>query len=406
MVEAAAEQMIALVLFSCLALCLYVYFGYPLLLGLMGIAGRRDVRKADITPAVSIIIPAHNEEKVIAGKLDNLLSSEYPKEEIEIIVASDGSTDRTEEIVSQYGARGVRLLRLSRCGKPMALNEAVALARGEILVFTDANAIFEKLALRHLISNFSDPEVGGVCGDQTYRLERGDDSASEGEQLYWTYDKWIKRLESRLGSVYAADGSIYAIRKHLFVPVTDPAEADDFATSVRVVTQGYRLVFEPGAISYEAPPVSSRREFWRKVRIANQTWRAILNVPEALNPWRQGFHAIELLSHNVLRYLMPFFLPIAFGANVALARGSRVYQLLLLGQGLFYGAALTGWQLRRSKWGRMKLFYGPFYFCLANAAVFLGALSLLSGKRIVVWQPDRAISRARETKERACKSPR
>ena len=374
-----------------MVLCFYVYFGYPLLLEVLGIIRRRDVNKKDTIPFISVIIAAYNEESTITEKLENTLSLDYPKDRLEVVVASDGSTDKTEEIVSRYENQGVRLLPLSRSGKLIALNQAVKQARGEVLVFTDANAILEERALRELASNFYDPEVGGVCGNQKYRLEQNPngDCASEGENLYWTYDKWIKQLESKLGSTVAADGSIYAIRKHLFVPISDPAQADDFAISARVVTQGYRLVYEPEAVSYENPPISSDLEFWRKVRVANQSMNGILHLREALNPFKYGFYGIELLSHKVLRYLVPFFLLIAFVINILLSLDSDFYKIILLLQILFYVLAFIGYKARNLNLGRVKIFYGPFYFCLANIAVLLGAIYLISGKRITTWLPER-----------------
>lgn len=381
-----------LLFFSSLAVCFYVYFGYPLLLAVMAAIHPREVRRRAITPSLSLIIAAHNEEEVIGEKLENTLSMDYPRDRLEIIVVSDGSTDRTEAITREYEKQGVRLLSLARCGKMRALNQGVAVATGEILVFTDANAILEASALRQLVANFADPEVGGVCGNQKYWQTPTGDCAGQGENLYWTYDKFIKRLESRVGSIIGADGSLYAIRRNLFVPTEDPAQADDFAISVRVVTQGYRLVFEPTAVSYEEAPTSSQREFWRKVRVTNHSLRSLLDMREALNPWRTGFYALELLSHKVLRYLVPLFLVLALLTNGVLAPDSPVLQLLFLGQVLFYGSALMGYGLRHQSWGRRKLFYIPFYFCLGNTAVFLGLLSLLKGDQITFWQPERSLS--------------
>jgi len=379
------------VLVLSLGLCAYVYVGYPLLLVMLGAVLRRDVQKQDMTPFLSVIIPAHNEERVIAEKLQNTLELNYPTHRRTIIVASDGSTDATEEIVSRYETRGVRLLRLPRRGKAAALNAAVAEASGELVVFTDANALLERHALRRLVSPFADRQVGGVCGHQQYRMVDGGDSARQGESLYWTYDTWIKRLESRLGSTYAADGSLYAIRRSLVLPLVDPAQADDLAISARVVTQGARLVFEPAAISYEDPPAAIEQEFWRKVRVATQTWRGMLLLRDAMNPWRHGFYSLVFLSHQVLRYLVPFALPVVLAANAALASRSGAYQLLLVGQLLCYGCAAVGWALRRSRWGRFPLFYGPLYFCVANIAVFLGACWWVRGDRIVTWQPQREL---------------
>ncbi|HXF05904.1 MAG TPA: glycosyltransferase family 2 protein [Blastocatellia bacterium] len=378
-----------LIFFSSLAICFYVYIGYPLLVAAIAAIHPRDVRRKAITPSLSVIIAAHNEEKVIGAKLENTLSMDYPSDRLEIIVVSDGSTDRTESIVCQYEKQGVHLLSLARCGKVQALNQGVAVATGEILVFTDANALLDSSALRRLVANFADPEVGGVCGNQRYRQIPTGDCISQGESLYWAYDKFIKRMESRVGSIVGADGSLYAIRRDLFVPIENPAQADDFAISMRVVTQGYRLVFEPTAVSYEEAPTSSTREFWRKVRVTNHSLRSLLDRKEAFNPWRTGFYALELLSHKVLRYLVPLLLVLVLITNALLIPASRVFQLLFLGQVLFYGGALVGYWLRHRSWGRWRLFYIPFYFCLANTAAFLGLLSLLRGERITLWQPHR-----------------
>ena len=356
---------------------------------ILGFIFRQPVRKGNIHPATSIIIPAYNEEDIIAKKIENTLNLDYPSDRLEIIVASDGSTDQTETIVSKYNSLGVRLFSLSRGGKIIALNTVVPEAKGEIIVFTDANSILEASVLKKLVGNFSDPEVGGVCGNQKYFSKLNGDSTAKGENLYWSYDKWIKGLESQLHSAVAADGSIYAIRKKLFVPILDLAQADDFAISARVVTQGYRLVYESEAVSYENPPSSSNLEFWRKVRVANQSINGILRLRHALNPFKYGFYSFALLSHKALRYLVPFLLLIAFVINILLSLDSDFYKILLIFQILFYVLAFIGYKARNLNLGKIKLLYGPFYFCLSNIAVLLGAIYLFSGKRITTWQPER-----------------
>lgn len=373
------------------ALCLYPYFGYPLLLRVLAAVRRRPVAKRAITPAVSVIIAAHNEERQLAAKIENTLALHYPPGRMELIVASDGSTDGTEAIAASFEDRGVRLLRLARCGKLRALNQAVAGASGEILVLTDANAELEPGALKELVAPFADPQVGGVCGNQKFHARSGtDESTAEGENFYWTYDKYLKHLETQVGSTIAADGSIYALRRECYVRLEDGAQADDFAISARVITcGGKRLVYEPAAISFEPPPAASGLEFRRKVRVANHALRSILSLEGGLNPLRTGFYAVELWSHKMLRYLLPFFALLALGASAILSAGSAFYLLLLAGQLLFYGLAFSGWFLRRSLWGRLKPLSLPFYFCLANAAALLGMLSLLKGERIVTWQPQR-----------------
>jgi cellulose synthase/poly-beta-1,6-N-acetylglucosamine synthase-like glycosyltransferase len=370
-------------------LILYVYLGYPLLLLLLRSFRQKEIKRGDVRPRVTIVIAAHNEAKSIAEKLENSLNLNYPRERLEIILASDGSTDETAAIAESFKESGVRVLDLPRAGKIAALNKAVETARGEILVFTDANAIFEPDALRYLVSNFADAEVGGVCGNQRYRkaVKHEGDSSGEGENLYWKYDKFIKRLESGLGSTVAADGSIYAVRANLFAPLANTAQADDHAISARVVTRGKRLVFDERAVSYEEPPADGRREFRRKVRVTNHTVSSIINLPEALDPRITGFYVVELFSHKILRYAVPFLMIIAFAANLFLIGQGWIYRLMLAAQVLFYICALTGFFLRTNKLGRVKPFYVPFYFCLANAASLLGTLSRLRGDQVVIWQP-------------------
>jgi len=387
--------LLEIIFWASVGLSVYVYAGYPVVLWAGAKLVRRAPRKAPVTPSLSVVIAAHNEERQIAAKLDNTLALDYPRELVEVLVASDGSTDATEEIVARYAARGVRLLPLARCGKMRALNQAVARAPGEVVVFTDANAMLEPRALRELVAPFADPAVGGVCGNQKYGRGGAGDSAGAGENLYWTYDKYLKHLETQLGSTVAADGSIYALRRELYVQIEDGAQADDFAVSARVVTEGRRrLVYEPAAVSYEPPPAKSDLEFRRKVRVANHCMRAILNLEGALNPFRTGLYAFEMWSHKVLRYAVPLFALAALAANALLAGRSTLYLLLFAGQVLFYALALAGYALRRTRWGRSKPLYAPFYFCLANAAALVGVLSLLRGERITVWQPQREMTQA------------
>ena len=372
--------------FASSGLILYVYFGYPLLLSVAARFMRRPVTRKSIEPSVSILIAAYNEAAVIRQKLANCLLLEYPKEMLEIILLSDGSDDGTVRIAKQFADTGVTVFDLPRGGKIQALNQGARAARGEILVFTDANAMLQNDALKHLVSNFADPSVGGVCGNQRYTGAK-DSGVSSGENLYWKYDKFIKRLESSIGSAVAADGSLYAIRASLYRPLDDLAQADDHAISSRVVTEGYRLILDERAVAYEEPPGEGRREFRRKIRVANHTAASIMNLPEALDPRVTGVYALELISHKVLRYFVPVFMMIALAANGLLLSEGLLYRLAAAGQVLFYLCALLGYLFRRSPLGRSKLFYAPYYFCLANMAAFLGIVSRFRGQRFVIWQP-------------------
>lgn len=381
--------------FICLLIPLYVYFGYPALLILVTSIRKRSVHKnPKHIPTVTVIIPAYNEENIIEEKIQNTLALNYPQDLVEIIVVSDGSTDRTEEIVRRYEDR-IRLLPLPRSGKVFALNQAVAHAHGDLIAFTDANALIHEDAIMHLANNFADPKIGCVCGNQKYTVRSGGDSASRGEGLYWRYDKFIKKLETRAGNAIAADGSIYAIRRKLYVPIEDPTQVDDHAISVRVIPQGYRLIFEPQAVSFEDPPDSIEQEFRRKIRNTMITARAVFLLRDTWKPWRTGFYAIEVLSHKVLRYLVPFFLLIAFVANIFLLDKSWFFRLCMAGQILFYLCAGLGYLFRESRWGQLKLFWAPLYFCLANGAALLGLLALIKGGRISMWETQRGSSTGR-----------
>lgn len=376
--------MIALFWF-CLAVCVYVYFGYPALLWMLSRIRPKPVRIGDAFPRVSIVVALHNEEAVIEEKIANCRALDYPGELLEVVFVSDGSTDRTEALVREAQDEMVRLVALERGGKARALNEGVAVASGEIIVFTDANNFLEADAIRKIVRNFADPDVGGVCGNKRLRA-RGGDATGEGENLYWRYDKWQKKLESRIGSIFAADGTLYAVRKSLYVPIEEPAQADDIAISTRVVLQGRRLVWEDDAVAWEDAPAEGRAEFRRKARVTNHSVRALLLLGSAL--FMHGFYSVELLSHKLLRHLVPFFLiPLLLSNGMLAAAQGGMYSFLLAGQLAFYLAALAGLVLRDTGLGKAKPFYVPYYFTLVNAAAFLGVLSIVGGKRHTVWSP-------------------
>ncbi len=367
----------------------YSYAGFSLVLLGWGKIRNRRVHKEPVTPSMSLIIAAYNEAEGIAQKIENSLTLDYPPELLEIIIASDGSTDRTDEIVQSYAERGVKLLCFSRRGKIFALRDAVALAAGEILVFSDANTEYHPLALRRLAENFADPEVGGVCGNQKHKKHKTSDNASAGEGLYWRYDKWLKQSETQTGSIVSADGAIYAIRKPLFQMPASSAVTDDFAISTAVIEQGYRLVFESGALAYEDPMPSAEKEFSRKVRIMNRGLRGVILRKKLLNPFRYGFYSLVLFSHKILRRLVPFFLIILFCVNLLLINYGTFYQISAMAQIFFYGLAIISYFLRHSRFGRKKILYIPFFYCLANAAAFVAVINLLKGKRIERWNPQR-----------------
>jgi glycosyltransferase involved in cell wall biosynthesis len=383
------DTVLRIVFWSSAGFLLYVYAGYPLLIALRAAVAGRAVQRRPITPRVTMVVAAYNEARCITAKLDNILALEYPRESLEVIVASDGCDDGTEAIVAGYAPRGVQLVALPRRGKLHALDAAVTQARGDIIVFSDANTMFDAAALHMLVRSFADPEVGGVCGNQRHGARRGCDSSAEGEKLYWSYDKALKQLESRCGSIVAADGAIYAIRRNLYRRPASAAVTDDFAISTAIIEQGARLVFEPRAVAWENATGDSRGEFARKVRIVTRGWQGVWLRRRLLDPRRSGFYAVVLASHKVMRRLAPVALVVLFFASLAASRLGVAYAMLAAAQLGFYGLAAAGAVLRGVGAGRRRAFYAPFFFVLANAAALVALGRILRGHRIESWQPHR-----------------
>lgn len=376
--------LLVILFWAAVAFVVYTYALFPVLVFLRGLFFRKPYRSAEITPRVSLLIAAHNEEKSIGAKLDNILALDYPSDCLEVIIASDGSDDGTSAVVQEYERRGVRFLDLPRLGKAPVLNAAAAAANGEILVFSDANSMFTPDAIRALVQPFADPSVGGVAGNQRY-LRNGNDG---GERSYWRFDRFLKEFQSEAGNAISATGAIYAIRRRLFGPIPGGV-TDDFFTSTGVVEQGYRLVFAPDAVAYEPVAPSSGREFERKVRVITRGLQAVILRRALLNPFRHGFYALQLFSHKVLRRLVVFpLLLVAIVSPLLWARG-LIYKLFTVGQMVFYGLAAVHVLLKKTRIGNHKLFTLPFYFCMVNVACIVAVANLLRGRRIERWEPRR-----------------
>jgi cellulose synthase/poly-beta-1,6-N-acetylglucosamine synthase-like glycosyltransferase len=374
------------------AVLAYTYAGFPLLVLARAAVRPRPYRTGDVRPPVSVLIAAHNEATAIGPKLESVLAAAYPGGRREVIVASDGSDDGTEEVVRRYEDRGVRLLALPRVGKAAALNRAIAVATGEVLVFTDANSALEPDAVTALVRPFADPTVGGVAGDQRYR-RRGDEAAvTGGERRYWDFDRLLKVAESRAGNAISATGALYAVRRELVGEVPEGV-TDDFATSTGVIAAGARLVFAPDAVAWEPVAASGEVEFGRKVRVMTRGLRGVVVRRELLDVRRHGFYTVQLVSHKVLRRLMVVPLAVLAVASPALWRRGRLYRLATVGQVLFYGAGaaglLAGSSARRR--GRGRLLAIPAFFCLVNAASVKACWNLVTGRRIDRWEPQRPV---------------
>ena len=379
--------MIRLAYWLALASIAYTYVGFPLLVLVRAALRPRPPQSAPIEPSVSVVLAAHNEAAAIGQRLDNLVGLDYPAGRLETIVASDGSDDATVDIAAGYAERGVRVLALGRIGKADALNAAVDAAHGEILVFTDANTMFEARALRALVAPFADPEVGGVAGDQRYLPASGLPEAA-GERSYWDFDRRVKLAESEAGSTVAATGAIYAIRRELFEPVR-PGVTDDFITSTAVIARGRRLVFAPDAIAWEPVAASIRLEYGRKVRIMTRGLRGVALRRALLDPRRSGFYAVQLASHKVLRRLMAFPLLVVAVASPLLWSNGLLYQVSTLGAAAVAGLGAVGLARPGSRLGRNRLVALPAFFMLVNVASLQAAWNLVTGRRIDRWVPNR-----------------
>lgn len=364
---------------------------YAVIPGVVLIRGRlvrRTVGAADITPRASVVIAAHDEAANIGAKVANLLALDYPPDRLQVLIASDGSTDATVAIARAAGGDRVVVLDLPRVGKAAALNAAIARADGEVVVFSDANSMFEASALRALVRPFADPEVGGVAGDQRYDADGGDGAIAHGERGYWDLDRLLKVAESESGSVISATGAIYALRREL-VPTIVEGVTDDFYASTAAIVAGRRLVFAADAASWEPVAASGGDEYGRKVRVMTRGLRGVVARRELLDPRRTGFYAVQLLWHKVLRRVMVVPLIAVALSSPILATRSRLLALATAAQVAFYGLAAAGFALRDRPEGHSKLLSYPAYFCLVNLAALEALLNVARGRRIARWEPRR-----------------
>jgi cellulose synthase/poly-beta-1,6-N-acetylglucosamine synthase-like glycosyltransferase len=366
----------------------YIYLGYPAAAYLLAKAAGRDVRKADVEPRVTVLISAFNEEREIGRTVQNKLTQDYPADRLEVIVISDGSTDRTDSIVEEIARNAESRLRLlrqePRQGKTMALNMAMKEASGEIVVFSDANSIYSADAIRHLVRSFADPSVGYVTGQMVYTNPDGS-GIGEGSGAYIRYENLLRVLETRLGSVVGVDGGIDAARRELYVPMRAD-QLPDFVLPLNVVEQGRRVVYEPEAKVYEAALGAAADEYRMRVRVALRALWALFDKRGLLNPLRHPLFAWQLFSHKVLRY--GAFLPLAglLAANAIVAGEHAFYLGFLIVQLAAYGLAAAGPALSRSPQVASRLLT-PYYFVLLNLACAAAVWKFVNGQKMATWKP-------------------
>jgi cellulose synthase/poly-beta-1,6-N-acetylglucosamine synthase-like glycosyltransferase len=376
-----------------IGLPLYSYAGYPLLLFLLAsvVQMGRDAyylvsrserrRRSERLPRVSLLLAAYNEEKVIERTLRNCLAVDYPRDRLEIIVGSDGSSDGTDAIIRRFEGQGVRWLRFDeRRGKLPVIRDCVAQAGGDILVLSDADTILQDDSIRNLVRHFDDPGIGAVCGE--WRLVRPDGAAAD-EGIYWRYELVLRLLESRLGSTLGASGAIYAVRRELFPALPARLVTDDFVIPMKVRSRGFRVLFDPEAVAVETAPAGVEEEFRRRVRIGAGNWQALWYCRELLLPWK-GFVSLAFWSHKVLRWFTPFLLVGGLAANACLL-AQPFWRVVFVIQLAFYAAAALGYALRR-----LRLPAGPLriahYFIVINLALALGMARGMLGRQRAAWE--------------------
>jgi cellulose synthase/poly-beta-1,6-N-acetylglucosamine synthase-like glycosyltransferase len=363
----------------------YIYIGYPILVFLFSLFKNKGVRKETFQPNITILIAAYNEEENIEETIKNKLDLNYPREKREIMVISDGSTDKTDDIVKKYDSQGIKLIRQEiRSGKTAALNKAVPQVVGDILVFSDANSIYNKNALQKLVDNFADPTVGYVTGKMIY-TNPDDTAIGDGCNAYIRYENYLRKLETKLGSIVGVDGGIDAVRKTLYTPM-NPDQLPDFVLPLKIVNQGFRVVFEPEAVLKESSLSKASDEYQMRVRVILRALWALWDMRYLLSFKRSGLFAWQLWSHKVLRYFCFIFLLGAYFSNLVLLSQGVFYIVIFLVQNAAYLGALVSGIVQRS--GRNSgVLYILSYFVLLNVASVHAFMKFLQGQRQVTWTP-------------------
>jgi cellulose synthase/poly-beta-1,6-N-acetylglucosamine synthase-like glycosyltransferase len=377
-------EIAALVVFGLAAAALiYVYAGYPALLACLSALRRKPGKEPGYHPFISVIISAYNEEASIGRKLNQVLELRYPKDKMEVVVVSDASSDRTDQIVRACRDPRVRLLRMpARGGKTRGQNEAVKICSGEVLVFSDATTVYHPDALQYLACHYADPHVGAVSGRYQYFDPSGDSPTGLGSVAFWNYENLIKKFQSDIGTLTGCSGCIYSVRKSAYTPLGADA-CSDLAEPLSVVRSGYRVAFEHRALAYEETTQSSSEEFRMRVRVATRGIRGVLSFPELLDPFRRPWVCFQLVSHKLLRWLVPAMLFAILISSACLYR-QPVFALLIALQLAFYAAALLTLVFPIHK--RFKPLGLPLFFCTLNAAFVIGWIQVFRGQKYAVWE--------------------
>ena len=366
------------------ALLFYTYLGYPFLIRIWSGLCPRRVMVGPALPSMTLVVVAHNEVRRIRQRLENFLDLDYAWDRVEVIVASDGSTDGTADLARNYRSPQVRVIEFKdRRGKSAVLNDVIRMATGEVVVLADVRQRFETNALHALAECFSDPEVGVVSGELVLLDGPSRSEVGKGVDFYWRYEKFMRLHESRVGSTVGATGAIYALRRALFRPIPEVTILDDVLIPMQVARLGYRVLFEPRARAYDWVAASASEEFMRKLRTIAGNFQLFILQPWLLNPFNNPLW-IQTVSHKACRLLSPIALATAFGSNLLLVRNPD-YTWLFAAQAAFYAAAFLGYLTRSA--ARPPFFLNvPYAFCLLNWATVVALVRLLNGRQHVTWE--------------------
>lgn len=393
--DTARVPMVALlkiIFWICLFIVFYTYLGYGMILFFLvrtkALFSRKNtlVHEESSLPEVTVLVAAYNEEDFIAEKINNCLAFDYPVGKIRFLFVTDGSTDRTPDVVRQFPQ--VQLLHSpERKGKIAATNRAMPYVQTPIVVFTDANTIVNKEAIRLMVRHYQSPNVGVVAGEKRISVREKDAASGAGEGIYWKYESKLKKWDSELYSVVGAAGELFSIRTALFTPVPADTIVEDFFMTLTIAQKGYRIVYEPEACAMEGPSATVGEELKRKIRIAAGGMQAVARLRPLLNPWRFGILSFQYISHRVLRWtLAPLSLPLLLVSNILLAcTGLLFFQIFLTLQLLFYALVFVGFLLEQRKI-KLKVFFVPYYFFIMNYAVYMGFLRFIKGSQSVLWE--------------------
>ncbi|QCK13870.1 glycosyltransferase family 2 protein [Mangrovivirga cuniculi] len=389
--------LVKLIFWISLFIVIYTFIGYGIVLFLITrikriFRGKRkitDIHKKKDWPEITLLIAAYNEEDDILDKLENSIQLDYPKEKLNILFVTDGSTDRTTKLLREKAGENIIVEHSDeRKGKIAAVDRVMPLVKSPIIIYTDANTFLNKSALKNIVRHFDDEKVGAVAGEKRIEQNTSDHAAGAGEGFYWKYESKLKKWDDELVSVVGAAGELFAIRTELYKPVSSDTIIEDFVMTVGISLAGYRVAYEPEAYATERSSANSKEERKRKVRIAAGGIQAITRLKSAFNFFNNFWLSFAFISHRVLRWtITPFALIILLFTNIYLwqTTQSSIYEFLAYGQILFYLLAIIG-LLFESKEIRIKAFFIPYYFCMMNISVIQGIFRHFKGSQSVVWE--------------------